>query len=250
MAVKPPLIGCTTYHKTVRQKNPIEMYGLMPSYTRAIVAAGGAPVLIPLGLGEESLMTIIERLDGLLMPGGGDIEPGLYGGENHRSLGGVDPDRDRTEFLVARAALDMDKPLLAICRGIQVLNVALGGTLWFDLPSQRPGGLQHDQGDLHPRNYLAHTVTLQPGSLVARCMGKTESAVNSLHHQALRDLAPELQVTGVASDGVIEVVEVSGHPFALGVQWHPENLIDDDPAMLGLFRGLVRAAAEQPEIAV
>jgi putative glutamine amidotransferase len=155
---------------------------------------------------------------------------------------GIDTERDETEFFMARAAVQQKKPLLAICRGIQVFNVALGGTLWEDIPDLIPGALRHNTLPEQPRNFLAHTVAVQPGSLLARQLNTTSTWVNSLHHQAVRDLAPELVATACSPDGLIEAVEVPQHPYALGVQWHPEQLIADDPKMLCLFEGLVRAA--------
>ena len=239
-----PLIGCTTYKKDIPQKPPIEVYGLMPSYIEAISAAGGVPVMIPLGLSEEELLTILERVDGILLPGGGDIEPAFYHGTSHISLWGVDPERDRTEFILSRAAVRYGKPILAICRGIQVLNVALGGTLWEDIGSMVPDSLEHDNANGTPRNYLAHPVNIHPDSVLAKVIGKTECVVNSIHHQAIREVAPELMVTAHAPDNIIEGAEVPEHPFAVAVQWHPENLIADDPAMLALFRALVEASAQ------
>lgn len=216
----------------------------MPSYIEAISTAGGVPVMIPLGLSEEELLTIFERVDGILLPGGGDIEPAFYRGTSHKSMWGVDPERDRSEFVLSRAAVQKGKPILAICRGIQVLNVALGGTLWEDIGSMVPNSLEHDNSNGTPRNYLAHPVNIQPDSVLAKVIGKTECVVNSIHHQAIRDLAPELMVTAHAPDNVIEGAEVPEHPFAVAVQWHPENLIADDPAMLALFRALVEASAQ------
>jgi putative glutamine amidotransferase len=124
-----------------------------------------------------------------------------------------------------------------------VLNVALGGTLWQDIPSQIPGSLDHNASEDRPRSYLAHSVEVAPDSWLARLLGQQQSWVNSYHHQSIRDLAPELTVTAWAEDGVIEAAEIAGHPFAVGVQWHPENLVDDDPSMLAIFKGLVTAAA-------
>lgn len=219
------------------------MYGLMPSYTEAISAAGGVPLLIPLGLTEAALLTVLDRVDGVLLPGGGDIEPEFYHGRSHLSLWGVDAERDRTELILAREAVRQQKPILAICRGIQVLNVALGGTLWEDIGSMVPNALEHDINNGKPRNHLSHPVQIRPDSHLAQIMGKTECKVNSIHHQAIRDLAPELMVTAHAPDNVIEGAEIPDHPFAVAVQWHPENLISDDPAMLALFRALVKAAA-------
>jgi putative glutamine amidotransferase len=248
MLSKQPIIGCTTYRKRVRQRRPIDVYGLMPSYIEAITAAGGIPLLIPLGLSDEDMQAIFDRVDGILLPGGGDVEPKIYNG--HKKvvrLWGIDPTRDRTEIYMTRAAVSQSKPIFAICRGIQVMNVALGGTLWEDILSLVPDSIDHDQPDKMPRNHLSHTVTLSEDSGVARSMGKTMSWVNSIHHQAIRDVANELEVTATAPDGIVEAAEVPGHPFAIGVQWHPENLIGDDPAMLGLFKGFVKAATRQPQ---
>ncbi|MEW5987978.1 MAG: gamma-glutamyl-gamma-aminobutyrate hydrolase family protein [Chloroflexota bacterium] len=239
-----PLIGCTTYRKTAGQDPPIELYGLMPRYIEAIVAAGGLPLLIPLGLEEGELADVFERVDGLLFPGGGDVEPEHYRGQLHPTMWGMDGDRDRVEFYLARLAMQHEKPLLAICRGIQMFNVALGGTLWQDVPSQLAGAIRHNYFETHPRSYLAHEVSLQPGSLTAAHLGQTTTWVNSLHHQGVRDLAPILRGVGTAPDGLIEAVEAPTHRFALGVQWHPEWLYDGDKAMFSLFRGLVEAASE------
>lgn len=239
---KRPLIGCTTYRKTADQAPPIDVIGLMPSYIEAVTAAGGLPVLIPLGLSEDDLAAILARVDGVLLPGGGDIDPAVYRGSDHKTIYGIDTDRDRVELFVARRAVAAQKPLLAICRGHQVLNVALGGTLWEDVQSLMPDAIRHDNFRVFPRNHIAHPVIAQPDSHIARWVGRTEIAVNSLHHQGVRDLAAELRATAVAPDGLVEGAEVPGHPFAVSVQWHPENLIHDDPSMLALFRGLVDAA--------
>lgn len=246
MSAKRPLIGCTTYRKSIAQDRPIDIYGLMPSYVAAIRAAGGVPLLIPLGASDDDLLAIIEDLDGILLPGGGDIAPEVYNGRPDVTMWGIDPERDQTELSLVRLAVRRQKPFLAICRGIQVMNVALGGTLWEDIPSQIQSDLEHDTPSHLPRNLLRHTVAIQEDSLLAQYIGKTETPVNSLHHQAVRDLAPEVRITAKAPDGVIEGIEVPGHVFAVGVQWHPENLVHDDPAMLALFKGFVAAASGQP----
>lgn len=243
--IRKPLIGCTTYHKTVDQDPPLEIVGLMPSYIEAITAAGGLPVMIPLGLDADTLHAILQRVDGVLLPGGGDMHPSAYQANGVHKCEDIDEDRDRVEVLVAQTAVSTNKPLFAICRGIQVLNVALGGTLWEDIESEMPNAMTHDNYRQQPRNYLAHTVNITPDSCLAQLMDAQETAVNSLHHQGIRDLAPELTPTATAADGLIEAVEIPGHPFALGVQWHPENLIHNVPPMLSLFKGLVDAAAKQ-----
>lgn len=241
-----PLIGCTTYRKMADHNPPFELLGIRPSYIEAIVASGGVPILIPLGLATDDLQLIFAQVDGLLVPGGGDVEPACYQGQNdHALVAGVDTDRDRVEFEMIRTAVAQRIPLLAICRGHQVFNVALGGSLWEDVASQMPGAAVHDYYCSHSMNYLAHSIEVQPDSLLARTLGKTHTHVNSLHHQGIRRLAAELRATAIAPDGLIEAVEMPDHPFALGVQWHPENLVKDDPGMFSLFRGLVEAAAHK-----
>ena len=242
MTDKPPLIGCTTNRKRVSQARPIDVYGLMPSYTEAITAAGGIPVLIPMGLSEDDLQLLSDRLDAIMLPGGGDLDPVTYNGRSNGKIAGIDRERDRTEIYMAQAAVKTNKPILAICRGLQVLNVALGGSLWEDISSQIPGALNHDLPDSMPRNFLSHTVDVSPGSRLSRLTGYETGKVNSIHHQSIRRIAADLTVTATAPDDVIEAVEIDGHPFALGVQWHPENLIHDNTAMLSIFEGLVRAA--------
>ena len=239
-----PLIGCTTYRKMSDQTPPIDILGLMPSYLDAVVAAGGVPVMIPLGLSHDDLRIVVEQMDGILLPGGGDIEPAVYQGQGHPTVGGIDEDRDRVELFVAQTAVAQQKPLLAICRGLQVLNVALGGSLWEDVELLMPQAMHHEYVNSHPRNYMAHNVSIEPDSLLAKQLGTQETAVNSLHHQGIRRLAEPLRATAVAPDGLIEAVEVKAHPYAVGVQWHPENLIHNAPHMLGLFQGLVEAASQ------
>ena len=241
--LKRPIIGCATYRKNISQARPIDIYGLMPSYTEAITKAGGIPLLIPLGLSEDELEIILNQVDGLLLPGGGDIAPGYYKGRNDIPMWSIDKERDRTELFLSRLAVNQEVPFLAICRGLQVLNVALGGTLLEDIKSLVPDALNHDLPEHLPRSFLAHTVELFPDSTLFRHMQMRKSRVNSIHHQAIRDLAPELTVTAKSSDGIIEAVEIDGSAFAVGVQWHPENLVDNDPAMLALFAGLTEAAA-------
>ncbi len=237
-----PLIGLTTYRKTITQTSSVSYLALMPSYIEAVTAAGGLPVMIPLGLDEGSLAALLDRLDGLVLTGGGDISGARYRSAHAEYIFDVDEDRDRVELTLAREAVERDKPLLAICRGHQILNVALGGTLYEDVFKRMPGAMKHDYFGDFPRSHLAHAVTIEPGSKLAMALGQGEAKVNSLHHQGIRDLAPGLKAAAYAPDGLIESVEADGHPFAVGVQWHPENLIADEPEMLALFRGLVDAA--------
>lgn len=238
-----PLIGCGTYTKTVDQDPPIDVYGLMPSYVQAVLSAGGLPVLLPLALSADDLQALLPRLDGILLPGGGDMEPSHYGGnDNDPLVRGVDKLRDTFELVLIRHALEAEKPLLAICRGLQVFNVAMGGSLWEDVHSQMPGAMRHDYGGNGHRDRLAHEITLRPGSLLYNILGSDMIAVNSLHHQGIRTLAPDLRASAVSPDNLIEAVEIEGHPFALGVQWHPENILQTEPRMNLLFRHFVNAA--------
>jgi putative glutamine amidotransferase len=149
------------------------------------------------------------------------------------------------EMALAREAVTGGKPLLAICRGHQLLNVALGGTLWEDIETRMPGARRHNYYQSHPRDMLAHNVTVAPGSLLSRQLGCDSIAVNSLHHQGVRKLAPGLRAVARAEDGLVEASEVIDHPFALSVQWHPENLLTVEPRMRRLFEGLVEAALVQ-----
>ena len=237
-----PIIGCTTYRKTIGQNPPMDMYGLMPAYLEAIAAAGGIPLMIPLGLSEEDLLTVLGRIDGLLLPGGGDIDPQRYGGDNSvPSLYDISPERDETEIFLTRQAVKQELPLLAICRGNQVFNVALGGTLWEDIGTLMPGAMRHDYYRQFPRNHTPHEVRVTPGTTLAQLLMVECTPVNSLHHQGIRALASGLTAAAIAPDGLVEAVELTDHPFAVGVQWHPENLVQDDAKMRRLFAGLVEA---------
>jgi putative glutamine amidotransferase len=236
---KRPLIGCTTYRKRVDQ---LEIVGVNAPYTQAIVAAGGIPVLIPLCLDEAAWRQIFDQVDGLLLPGGGDIDFRRYSAEQQAALRGIDQDRDELELAITKTAVAEQKPFLAICRGHQVFNVALGGTLWQDVQSQMPGAIMHDFSEPYPRNHIAHTVSIEPDSMIAHLLGGRSAVVNSIHHQGLRDLAPGLVATARSEDGLIEGIEALNHPFAVGIQWHPEAIYENNKAMLTLFEGLVDAA--------
>jgi putative glutamine amidotransferase len=239
---QPPIIGitCTQIDPPEDQGRP--RFGLSETYVRAVAAAGGAPLLIPLLTEREMLRALYERLDGLLLSGGGDIDPCHFGETVHESCRRILPDRDDMELALVRWAAEEHKPLLGICRGIQVLNVALGGSLYQDIPSQFPEALAHTPNPAHPREEPSHPVSIRPGTHLARILGASSLAVNSFHHQSLKDLAPGLSVTAQAPDGVVEAVELAGHPFALGVQWHPEEMADLDFHARRLFSALTKAA--------
>jgi putative glutamine amidotransferase len=214
------------------------------NYTSAVAAAGGLPIAIPLDLPEDTLIDLYTRLDGLLLAGGGDIDPAHYGEEPHPALGGVDQARDHVDLILARWALQDGKPLLGICRGIQTLNVAAGGTLYQDVPTQYAGAVRHSY-DLSesPWERPTHSVRLTANSFLANCLAATELSTNSFHHQAVRQVAPGFNVIGCAEDGLIEAIEDPAAPrFTVGVQWHPEAMTRVDMASRRLFATFVEAA--------
>jgi len=237
-----PLIGLTC---TVRYEDGAVLYGLYASYIKALEAAGGLPVLIAHDLQPETLRAIYERVDGVLLTGGGDVAPNEYGAGDEIPLRSVNHDRDATEMTVTKWAVEDDKPLLGICRGVQVMNVALGGTLYRDLALEFGNSVDHDMGGKNARNYNAHTVNVQSDSKLAGLLGTTQPAVNSLHHQAIRDLGKGLVPVATAPDGIVEGVEIPGTRFIVGVQWHPEELANYSEPMRRLFEGFVKQAAGQ-----
>jgi putative glutamine amidotransferase len=234
-----PLIGLPTLSIPPGPKPP--RFGINQSYVRALAAAGCAPVLIPLLDDDERLRAIYERLDGIVFPGGADVAPREYGEEPIDNLNVVEPDRDRVELRLARWAFDDDLPMLGICRGQQLINVALGGTLYQDLIHQGATTVEHSDVDGRARSKLIHRVRLDPDSRLAQLIDETSVEVNSLHHQAVKDVAPALRVTGTADDGVIEALESPDRRFWIAVQWHPEE-IDDVPWVRRLFAGFARAS--------
>jgi putative glutamine amidotransferase len=185
-------------------------------------------------------------MDGLLFCGGGDIDPSFYNQEPLvENLSEIQQERDRHEIELIRLAIAEHKPFLAICRGIQVMNVAGGGNLWQDLVSQYPRAMRHDyyyQDDQLPRNYIAHEVQLDGASLLGRILQRDRLAVNSLHHQAVKEVAPSLRAAGYAEDGVVEVLEIPAHPFGLGVQWHPEELFAEQEEARKIFGAFIHAS--------
>jgi putative glutamine amidotransferase len=217
-------------------------FSIFQSYCRALFTVGCVPVLLPLPDDEEALLDVYERLDGLLLAGGGDILPRHFGETRSARLRGVDRPRDRAELLLASHAVSDDKPLLAICRGIQILNVALGGTLYQDIHAEIPQALRHDFAPEHPRNYLGHEVWVRPGSRLADILGAEHLGVNSFHHQSVKAVPPGLRVAASSPDGVIEGIEAPDKRFIVGVQWHPEELVEDDPRMRRLFEAFVEEA--------
>lgn len=244
-----PLIGIPTQTLSAIDGIPEhlpESWVMSQRYFRAVTAQGGVPWMVPLlDRDLDTLREIYERLDGLFLAGGVDLHPYSYGDELDPLTGRTDPPRDRVELLLARWALEEGKPVLGACRGIQTLNVAAGGNLFQDVHEQRDNPIKHDY---HPtqgyaRDHLAHDVELAPGSRVREIFGTERIQVNSMHHQGVRDLASGLVAVGRAPDGLVEAVEAADGRFVVGVQWHPEMLVESDGPTRRLFAAFLEAAA-------
>ncbi|MCB0213171.1 MAG: gamma-glutamyl-gamma-aminobutyrate hydrolase family protein [Anaerolineae bacterium] len=215
------------------------------SYTDAILQAGGIPILIPVEVTGHLLLEIFNQVDGILFSGGGDVDPGFY----HESpavdnLSDVQKARDIHEIELMRLSMESQKPFFAICRGIQVMNVTVGGTLWQDIGRQYHQPIRHDfyyTDNRFPRYYIAHEVSVEKSSLLGRIVGSEQIPVNSLHHQGIKDVAPVLRVAACAADGLVEALEVKDHPFGLGVQWHPEELVNEHESAQKIFAAFVAA---------
>lgn len=214
---------------------------LKQDYLDAVAGAGAVPLVVsPEATSATDL--VVSRIDGLMLVGGLDVHPASYGEPTLNETVDPSPERDALELALLHSALGRRVPILAICRGHQVLNVARGGTLWQDLPTQRPDGLGHSQrGDPHS---AGHELQIAEGSLLRRIVGSERLGTNSFHHQAVRRLGQGLQPTAWSSDGLVEAVEDPAHTFVLGVQWHPEEMLDSAPHR-ALFEALVEAAEER-----
>jgi len=230
-----PLIGITTYN--TKNKFERDITAVQHTYIRAVAQGGGIPVLIPVILDEADRLELYSSLQGVLFSGGGDIAIKYFPGEDHPKIADVDDYRDVTELSLLKQSVEDGKPFLAICRGVQVMNVALGGTLYTHIPDQFNTTLEHSQSEF---TTIAHPVNIDEDSRLAEIFGETLLHVNSLHHQGLKDVASSLRVVGHAPDGMIEAVELPDHPYAMGVQWHPEWLTDQ-PVMRRLFKSFVDA---------
>lgn len=238
-----PVIGITPSPSTdTFPHGTFERYALAKTYARAVEQAGGLPlVLVPV---RDAISQVMQLVDGLLLSGGGDIRPSRYGDEEvHPETYGIDDERDEFELALVRAALERDLPVLCICRGIQVLNVALGGTLIQDIGDQHGRAIEHRQQRCGiAASEPSHEVEVVAGSLLHEVYGAGRVAVNSFHHQAVKALGRGLSVIGRAPDGIVEAVELRGHRFVLGVQWHPEMMFAEHEEHCAPFQALVEAA--------
>lgn len=240
-----PLIGIPS--GSYESSDPgVKTYRFNGNYTAALAMAEGLPVAIPLSMPEEALRALFERLDGLLLAGGADVDPAYYGEAPHPALGPIDAPRDETELRLARWAFAADLPTLAICRGIQVLNVAAGGSLYQDIPAQIPAALRHSY-DLaeSPWQRPTHQVRLAGGSRLREIAESAEWPANSFHHQAIKQVASGFTPVAYSQDGVIEAIEAPNQRFAVGVQWHPEAMTRADQAARRLFGAFVAAARRE-----
>ncbi len=212
---------------------------MLPGYLDGIRQAGGVPVIFPLVTDEAELKQLTEVCDGFLLTGGHDVSPEIYGETPRADLVCTCERRDRMEDFVLKEAVASDKPVLGICRGIQFINAALGGSLYQDLPTQHPSVIEHHQHG--PYDVPSHTVAVIEDSPLYGCLQETELAVNSYHHQAVRDLAPGLESMAVSPDGLVEALYMPEHPFLWAVQWHPEFSWKTDAASRKIFRAFVRS---------
>ena len=233
-----PLIGCVPLVDYAR-----ESLWMLPGYFDAVTEAGGVPVMLPLTSDPAAISQLVGTLDGLVVTGGQDVDPAAYGVDDPAAAalcGELCRERDAMEALFLPAALERDLPLLGICRGLQALNVVLGGTLWQDLPRQLPSQVNHH--GKAPYENPVHEVDVLPGTPLAACVGAGALPVNSFHHQALRHVAPGLAVMAAAPDGVVEAVWRPASRFCWAVQWHPEFAHAVDEPSRKIFSALVGAA--------
>ena len=229
-----PLIGLTPLVEDVRMK-----HWMRPGYMEGVSAAGGLPVMLPLTADEGELAEAAARCDGLLLTGGPDVDPARYGQEILPVGVGISPERDAMECAAFRLFEAAGKPILGICRGVQLINVMRGGTLYQDIPAQHPSAIAHRQ--LEDHDVPTHEVRPLPSTPLWKLSGGQPLRVNTLHHQAVDRPGEGVEVMGVAPDGLIEAIWVPSYPFMWGVQWHPEYLWPKDDAAMGIFRAFVEA---------
>ena len=236
-----PLIGIPC-RPLIRAETGKPIYANNRAYVHAVETAGSLPVLIPMINDLNILTALLSRLDGILLSGGIDVHPSHYGEEVHPLTQEVDIELDEFEITLASWAIQQDIPVLGVCRGMQLINVVLGGTLYQDIDNQYPDSIAHSQRHL-PITHLAHHIIVEPGSRMEKILGAGEVWVNSHHHQAIKDPGKGVRITGRAPDGVAELLEVPGCRFVMAVQSHPEELYSIEPAFKRLFSAFVQASS-------
>lgn len=231
-----PVIGVTPLWDEEKQS-----IWMLPGYTDGIQFAGGVPVILPLTDDEEVLGQLAESLDGLLITGGQDVNPALYGAERSPKTEETSTLLDRMEQILLEKFLELDKPVLGICRGIQFLNVYFGGTLYQDIKEE----LKQEHHQDHPYDHFWHLVDITPGSPLSDILGKKDIEVNSIHHQAIHDVAPDLKVMATTEQGLVEGLYLPGKKYLLGIQWHPEYMYKTDENSQKIFASLVEASEQK-----
>lgn len=235
-----PLVGVTP---DMEAEGESSRFVVKTAYAEAVLRAGGLPLVLPVSHDASVVEAYLDRVSAVVVTGGAfDVPPEAYGEAPREGLGPLKPARTAFETMVLQSALRRKLPLLGICGGMQLLNVVLGGTLYQDLRRDFPAAKEHEQRNA--RSQPSHPVEVRDGSVLAEVLGRGQLMVNSTHHQAVSKLAPGVTLSAAAPDGVVEAIESTEHPFALGVQWHPELLLQSMPLQLGLYRALVQKARE------
>ena len=245
-----PIIGITSQTLEAIPGELPRCWVMSQRYVDVLTSVGALPWVIPLTHNTATLRGVYEHLDAVFLPGGVDMDPDQYSESRLPVCGVTDPDRDRVEVALVQWAMADRKPVLAVCRGVQVLNVAAGGTLYQDLVDWCDAAIKHDYwpNEVKQRQDLVHEVTIEEGTQLATIIGAGATTVNSMHHQGIKRLAPGLMVNARAPDGLIEGVEGRDDSYLIGVQWHPEELVETDPAMRRLFESFIESAdAYRPE---
>lgn len=240
MATK-PRIGILSLYD-IKRDSKWNSYWMFPGYVEGVLAAGGMPLIIPLLDNDADIRSLVNAFDGFLFPGGQDVDPALYGAPTFDCCNEICSQRDHMDTVLFDAVMQADKPVLGICRGLQYINVALGGTLYQDLCTQRSDKrpIQHSQKSIFTQP--VHKVTIQEDSQLFNIYGEREIRVNSMHHQGIADPAPGINAAAVAEDGLIEGIEVDGMRFGVAVQWHPEFLWPTRQGDFNLFKAFVDAS--------
>jgi putative glutamine amidotransferase len=226
-----PIIGISSSLKE-------QSLSVSTDYIQAVIKFGGVPIVLP-NLQEEGIDSFVQLIDGLLLTGGGDIDPTLFGEEPLQKLGNITPERDEFEIAIIQKMLKLNKPILGICRGFQIMNIAVGGDMYQDIYTQTEKRLlQHTQHA--PRWHASHFVQVKKGTILSGIVQREKFKINSFHHQAVRKIPNEFKVSALASDGIIEAFESKIHTFVMGLQWHPESMISkNDPVSSAIFKAFI-----------
>ena len=238
-ARKPPPACTVAVTASIRLDGDTSRVRLAAAYVTALESAGLIPLIVPPLSSPSAAAAILDSVAALVLTGGEDVDPARYGEQRHEKVRSINAARDATEAALIEEAKARGKPVLAICRGIQILNVALGGTLVQDIPSQLDTRIAHDEDS--PRNSRSHEISIEPGSLIAKAVGTERCTVNSFHHQSVKRVADGLRVTARSADGVIEGLESANDWWVMAVQWHPEEMTDSpEPWDRGLFKAFAQ----------